>query len=244
MQSHFLKSCIIVLNQEKGIVYGGWTFAYEVLAKLEEAKAKKSPSAGVGRNGISYTIMGEYHPEWTIGDLLRGSLELYNYKVFYMEALRRGEYGEERDGLKDIGGNSGTYSYNTLKYDRIINEAVLEGVEVHGIARADGVRHCSPESVREWAEYMINTSKGRKSLTLVGNTHVSDRDRSITLPEQLKALGVKERDMLTVASAQRISFTEFKISPGLYYLKEVSGVTGPTFDSIIKEGAVDMVFVI
>lgn len=160
------------------------------------------PVEGLGKiPDRKHVIIGENHEDISMIDLMEGCLRSGRYDRLYLEALRPGHYRDYRDsGLIDY--NVGVFGYHGEKYRMIIEIAMDNGVEVHGIdpappphilahaykERERGLSEYgkvdpeeerlwssfnhSPGRVRDWVSYMISTQGEESSLTLVGVYHV------------------------------------------------------------------------
>jgi len=165
----------------------------------------------------SYVIVGEDHRDESIGEeLIEPLLDEGNFSQLYLEALKRGNYQEQGERLKQED-KVFPYHYNSIKYDDIIDRALNAEVEIHGLTSSlDGNR-----SIQPWIDYMEETEDD-SSLILVGKDHVdrwqgggvnpiaSDNriDRHpplsftspINVPANLVSLGVSPENITTVST--------------------------------------------
>lgn len=149
-----------------------------------------------------YTVFGDVHTWTGTRDLLLSMMEQGCFSSLYLEALKRGDYRQEGDKLKD---RRHAYGMNPEKYDELIDRSLRCGIDVHGInvtnRRANG-RPTREETdcVTSWAEYIVQTANGR-NLIVVGTYHIdrwNEQPECGDLQDALLRKNVQERDILRI----------------------------------------------
>ena len=188
-----------------------------------------------------YVFLGEKHTDSTLHSrVLMPLIESGAFSSIYLEALKRGDYRQEGDALR----NRSVFKWNPEKYDRIIEASLRHGLNVHGIDAHD---EREDDRVRNWAQYIIGDKRDDSSLILTGRGHVNfwrehqrNRKPSDILPAHMAAEGVKPGRLLTVTT-----LFHRDISEGLYRVYELPDVGGEDYNTarVFKENrAADFVW--
>ncbi|MCL5101235.1 MAG: hypothetical protein M1348_01325 [Candidatus Parvarchaeota archaeon] len=151
-------------------------------------------------SGVKYLVLGEYHSDNCIKNLLEKLIEHGSFSSLFLEALARGDYAKDGSALK---GSNCVYSQNPRKYNSIIRTAVNHGVNVYGLEAGEARNEKDGKVYAEWAKYVKENRRGR-CIILIGADHVDywkgHTDDSQNFVSKLIGLGVSIKSVVTVSS--------------------------------------------
>ncbi|MDY6789255.1 MAG: hypothetical protein SVV03_04810 [Candidatus Nanohaloarchaea archaeon] len=157
--------------------------------------------------GEKYIVIGEMHEDEMIGkEVIYNVVKEFEIDNFYAEVL----YRDSKRDWEDLKPESEVYGYyhNPEKFDCIFNLAEEQGMQIHGLEsrrenrKGDGRHRGKREYVRDWAKYILETSK-ETNLILSGFGHITGWDEN-NLIIQMMERGAKRSNFLSISTLELI----------------------------------------
>ncbi len=191
---------------------------------------------GLARAGAKYLVIGEYHSDNCIKNLLENLIERGNFSSLFLEALAEGDYAKDGPSLKDP---SCVYSQNPKKYDRLIRTAINRGVSVYGLESDETRKEKNGKAYKGWAKYVKENGRGL-CIVLIGAGHVDywkgHPNDSKNFVSKLVDCGVSPKNIVTVSSFPVKIVSDSGVEPELLYsIKHLpKNVAVPEIDSYLR----------
>ncbi len=190
----------------------------------------------LAQSGAKYLVIGEYHYDNCIKDLLEKLIERGHFSSLFLEALAEGDYAKDGPLLKDL---DCVYSQNPKKYDRLIKSAINRGVNVYGLESGGARKEKNGKVYKEWAGYVKENGRG-SCIVLIGADHVDywkgHPNDSKNFVSKLVDCGVSPKNIVTVSSFPIKIVSGSGVEPELlYFVRRLpKNVTVPKIDSYLR----------